>query len=169
MVAGPTALPTPHDVSRIDVTSTAQMADAVFSRAERCDVFIAVAAVADYTPVQVRREKIKKSDGTLTLTLQPTTDILASVAARPNAPFCVGFAAESQDVERLAEEKRRRKRLPLIVANRVQDAIGSDTNAVTLLDDAGAHPLPAMDKLALARRLIVEIARRLPASPDLTT
>ena len=91
-----------------------------------------------------------------------TTDILATLAARPNPPFCVGFAAESQEVVRLAEEKRRRKRLPLIVTNRAQDALGSHANEITLLDDTGAHPLPKMDKLALARRLVAEVARRLP-------
>jgi phosphopantothenoylcysteine decarboxylase/phosphopantothenate--cysteine ligase len=73
----------------------------------------------------------------------------------------VGFAAESQDVERLAEEKRRRKKLPLIVANRAQDAFHSDDNEVTLLDDSGAHRLPRMDKLSLARALVAEIARRI--------
>jgi phosphopantothenoylcysteine decarboxylase/phosphopantothenate--cysteine ligase len=162
MVAGPTSLATPAGVTRVDVTSTAQMADAVLARAGACDVFIAVAAAADYTPVEVRGEKIKKSGDTLTVALKPTTDILATVAARPKAPFCVGFAAESHDVVRLAEEKRRRKKLPLIVANRAQDALGSDANEVTLLDDAGAHPLPRMDKLALARRLVGEIAKRVP-------
>jgi phosphopantothenoylcysteine decarboxylase/phosphopantothenate--cysteine ligase len=94
--------------------------------------------------------------------LKPTVDILATVAARPNPPFCVGFAAESQDVVRLAEEKRKRKKLPLIVANRAQDALGNAENEVTLLDDTGAHPLPRMQKLALARRLVEEIAERLP-------
>ena len=78
----------------------------------------------------------------MTLKLKPTVDILATVAARPNAPYCVGFAAESQDVERLGEEKRRRKKLPLLIANLAQEALGSDVNQVTLLDDAGAHPLP---------------------------
>ena len=87
-------------------------------------------------------------------------DILATVAARKDAPYCVGFAAESHDVERHAEEKRRRKKVPLIVANRAQDAFGSDDNEVTLFDDAGAHPLPKMDKLTLARSLVAEIARR---------
>ncbi|HEX6136617.1 MAG TPA: bifunctional phosphopantothenoylcysteine decarboxylase/phosphopantothenate--cysteine ligase CoaBC [Casimicrobiaceae bacterium] len=161
MVAGPTPLATPADVTRIDVASTAQMADTVFARVADCDVFIGVAAAADYTPVEVREQKIKKSGDTLAITLKPTTDILATVAARPNPPFCVGFAAESQDVVRLADEKRRRKRLPLIVANRAQDALGNDANEITLLDDAGAHPLPRMNKLALARRLVAEIARRM--------
>jgi phosphopantothenoylcysteine decarboxylase/phosphopantothenate--cysteine ligase len=155
-------LATPPDVTRIDVRSTAEMADAVFAEVADCDVFIGIAAAADYTPVQTHAEKIKKTADALTVQLKPTTDILATVAARPNPPFCVGFAAESHDVVRLAEEKRRRKRLPLIVANRAQEALGNDANEVTLLDDAGAHPLPRMNKLALARRLVAEIARRLP-------
>ena len=162
-VAGPTALPTPPGVERVDVTSAAQMAEAVLARVDRCDVFIAVAAVADYTPEAPSEQKLKKSGDRLTLTLKPTVDILATVAARPNAPFCVGFAAESQDVERLAEEKRLRKKLPLLVANRVQDALGSDANEVTLLDASGARRLHRMDKVDLARHLVGEIARRLPA------
>ena len=137
------------------------MAEAVLARVAECDIFIAVAAAADYTPVEARSQKIKKSTDNLTVALRPTIDILVTVAARPNPPFCVGFAAESQDVVRLAEEKRRRKKLPLIVANRAQDALSSDANEVTLLDDAGAHPLPKMDKLPLARRLVGEIANRM--------
>jgi phosphopantothenoylcysteine decarboxylase/phosphopantothenate--cysteine ligase len=162
MVAGPTSLATPAGVTRIDARSTAEMANAVFARISECDVFVGVAAAADYAPVQAHAQKIKKSADALSLQLEPTTDILATVAARPNPPFCVGFAAESQDVVRLAEEKRRRKRLPLLVANRAQDALGSDANEVTLLDDAGPHPLQKMGKLALARRLVAEIAERLP-------
>ncbi len=160
LVSGPTALEAPRGVERIDVRSAADMAQAVDARIAGCDVFIAVAAVADYTPESVAAQKIKKSDDALTLRLKPTVDILARVAALEHGPYCVGFAAESQDVERLAEEKRRRKKVPLIVANRAQDAFHSDDNEVTLLDDAGAHPLPRMDKLALARRLVAEIAQR---------
>jgi phosphopantothenoylcysteine decarboxylase/phosphopantothenate--cysteine ligase len=93
MVAGPTSLPTPPGVTRVDVKTAGQMADAVFSRVADCDVFISVAAVADYTPVQPREEKIKKNTNDLSIILKPTTDILATVAARPNPPFCVGFAA----------------------------------------------------------------------------
>jgi len=163
VVAGPSALPTPTGVRRVDVTSAAQMADAVLARVADCDVFVGVAAVADYTPDTAHAQKIKKSGAPLTLTLKPTLDILATVAARPGAPFCVGFAAESDDVERFAGEKRKRKKLPLLVANRAQDALGSDDNEVTLLDDDGAHRLPRMAKLALARRLVAEIARRLPS------
>jgi phosphopantothenoylcysteine decarboxylase/phosphopantothenate--cysteine ligase len=162
VIAGPSSVPTPMGVTRIEASSAARMADAVLSRVDASDVFVAVAAVADYTPATTSAQKIKKSKDDLTLTLTPTVDILATVAARSDAPFCVGFAAESQDVERLGEEKRKRKKLPLLVANRAQDALGSDDNQVTLLDDAGAHPLPRMDKLSLARRLVSEIAQRLP-------
>jgi len=163
LVSGPTALATPACVTRVAVTSAAEMAAAVDKRVGSADVFVAVAAVADYTPRQSAAQKIKKKGAPLSIALVPTVDILARVAARRNAPYCVGFAAESHDVERHAEEKRRRKKVPLIVANRAQDAFGSDDNEVVLCDDQGRHPLPRMDKLALARRLVAEIARRLPA------
>ena len=162
VVAGPTSMPTPAGITRIDVTSAAQMAEAVLGRVDRADIFIAVAAVADYAPEAPSDRKFKKSPAMLTLTLKPTVDILATVAARANAPYCVGFAAESHDVLGQAEEKRRRKKVPLLIANRAQDALGSDDNEVALLDEAGAHPLARMDKLALARHLVGEIARRLP-------
>jgi phosphopantothenoylcysteine decarboxylase/phosphopantothenate--cysteine ligase len=163
LVAGPTSLDAPKGVRRTDVESAAQMAAAVMHVIDDADVFIGVAAVADYAPQQVALRKLKKSGAPLTITLQPTVDILATVAAREDPPYCVGFAAESHDVNDNAEAKRRRKRVPLMIANRAQDAFGSDTNEVTLLDDAGAHPLPRMDKLALARTLTAEIARRLPS------
>ena len=162
LVAGPTAQPTPAGVMRVDVRSAADMAEAVDSVVKACDIFIAVAAVADYTPADAQAKKLKKSAQPLTLALKPTVDVLAAVAARPKAPYCVGFAAETNDVNENAEAKRRRKNLPLLVANRAQDTLGQDENEVTLLDDAGAHPLPRMDKLALARRLVAEIAQRLP-------
>jgi phosphopantothenoylcysteine decarboxylase/phosphopantothenate--cysteine ligase len=161
MVAGPTHLATPASVTRIDVRSAADMHSAVLARVKDADVFVAVAAVADYTPAETSERKLKKRGEPLTLTLKPTVDILATVAGAPSPPFCVGFAAESHDVIAHGEEKRKRKKLPLLVANRAQDALGSDQNEVTLLDDAGVHRLPRMDKLALARRLVAEIARRL--------
>jgi phosphopantothenoylcysteine decarboxylase/phosphopantothenate--cysteine ligase len=161
MVAGPTSLATPFGVERIDVRSAAQMHDAVIARVDEADVFVAVAAVADYTPEVSSDRKLKKRDDALTLTLKPTVDILASVASRPSPPFCVGFAAESHEVVAFGEEKRKRKKLPLLVANRAQDALGSDDNEVTLLDDRGAHALPRMNKALLARRLVEEIAKRL--------
>ena len=162
LVSGPTPLATPMGVTRIDVVSAAAMLAAVDANLDGIDAFIAVAAVADYTPVSPATTKMKKSGAPLTITLQPTVDILATVAARPNAPYCVGFAAETNDIPRNADEKRRRKKVPLMVANRAQDAFGSDDNEVILFDDAGAHPLPRMGKLALARHLVAEIARRLP-------
>ena len=161
MVSGPTTLPTPTGVDRIDVRSAREMAEAVESQVGDTDLFVAVAAVADYTPANPSERKHKKGGEPLNVSLQPTVDILAKVAARPKPPFCVGFAAESHDVEKLGEEKRRRKNLPLLIANRAQDALGSDDNEVTLLDEAGATPLPRMDKLSLARRLVAEIARRM--------
>jgi phosphopantothenoylcysteine decarboxylase/phosphopantothenate--cysteine ligase len=161
LVAGPTTLATPAGVRRVDVESAAQMAAAVMHGIEGCDIFIAVAAVADYAPAHASARKLKKSGQDLTLTLNPTVDILGTVAARPDAPFCVGFAAESHDVDENAEAKRKHKRVPLMVANRAQDAFGRDDNEVTLLDGAGRHPLARMDKVSLARRLVGEIARRL--------
>jgi phosphopantothenoylcysteine decarboxylase/phosphopantothenate--cysteine ligase len=160
LVSGPTSRPTPAGVTRIDVTSAAEMAAAVDANLAGVDAFVAVAAVADYTPAAPSKTKVKKTGAPLTIALTPTVDILATVAARPDAPYCVGFAAETDDVEHNAEEKRKRKGLPLIVANRAQDAFGSDDNAVTLFDDAGAHPLPRMDKLALAREIVRAIAVR---------
>jgi phosphopantothenoylcysteine decarboxylase/phosphopantothenate--cysteine ligase len=160
VVSGPSAVATPPGVERVDVRSAAEMADAVFARLDGKDIFIGVAAVADYTPDNPQDRKIKKSSADLTLTLKPTVDILAAVASRPNPPYCVGFAAESHDVREHAEQKRKRKKVPLLIANRAQDALGSDSNEVILLDDAGAHPLPRMDKLALARRIVREIASR---------
>ena len=163
LVAGPTSLATPAGVDRIDVVSAAEMASAVLARAEGHDVFVSVAAVADYRPVQTHEQKVKKANAPMTIALEPTVDILAEVASRKRAPFCVGFAAESHDVVRQGEEKRKRKKLAMLVANRAQDALGADDNEVTILDDAGAHALPRMDKLALARRLCAEIAARLKA------
>jgi len=160
VVAGPSDAPTPWGVTRVNVRSAAQMAEAVLARADECDIFIGVAAVADYTPAEVHDQKLKKSTDAMTVTLRPTVDILATVASRANAPFCVGFAAESQDVERLGEEKRKRKKLPLLIANRAQDALGANDNEVTLLHDSGATKLPRMSKLALARVIVGEIAKR---------
>jgi phosphopantothenoylcysteine decarboxylase/phosphopantothenate--cysteine ligase len=161
LVAGPSTLPTPTGVARIAVRSAADMAAAVDSAVASVDVFIAVAAVADYAPAEARTTKLKKSEQPLSLVLKPTPDILAAVAARPKPPFCVGFAAETDDVNVNAEAKRRRKKVPLLIANRAQDAFGRDENEVTLLDDSGAHPLPKMAKLTLARRLVAEIATRI--------
>ncbi|MFA6204267.1 MAG: bifunctional phosphopantothenoylcysteine decarboxylase/phosphopantothenate--cysteine ligase CoaBC [Gallionella sp.] len=159
LVSGPTALATPHDAQRIDVQSAAQMYNAVKQHVAACDIFIAVAAVADYRVAQVSEQKIKKSAAPLTLELLPNPDILASVAALANPPYCVGFAAESENLATYAEQKRLAKRLPLLVGNIAQQAIGSDDNELILFDDAGMHPLPRADKLTLARQLMQYIAQ----------
>ena len=102
----------------------------------------------------------------MSLQLEPTVDILASVAGRAKPPFCVGFAAESHDLDRFAEEKRRRKKLPLLAANLAQDAIGSEDNELVLFDDAGRHPLGKGPKLAQARALVQHIARLYRGGPS---
>lgn len=158
LVSGPTCLAPPAQVKTVYVTSALEMLAAVERDVPACDIFIAVAAVADYRVSHPSTQKIKKDGSTITLELIPNPDILASVANRPDAPFCVGFAAESENLHEHAEAKRRRKKLPLIVANLAQDAIGSDENELVLFDDEGAHPLPRASKKILARRLIEHIA-----------
>ncbi|MCX8017293.1 MAG: bifunctional phosphopantothenoylcysteine decarboxylase/phosphopantothenate--cysteine ligase CoaBC [Rhodocyclaceae bacterium] len=157
LIAGPVSLPTPAGVARIDVQSALQMREAVLAHLPT-DIFIAVAAVADYRPARPAEHKIKKGAASLTLELVANPDILAEVAARPDAPFCVGFAAESRDLADYAEAKRRAKKLPLVVGNLVQDGLGGETNAVTLFDAAGSHPLPPGDKLTIARAIVRHIA-----------
>ena len=160
LVAGPVALATPRGVTRIDVASAAQMREAVLRELPGRDLFIAVAAVADYRPTTVHADKIKKSEsgGTLTLELAQNPDILAEVAALPDAPFCVGFAAESRNLAEYAEGKRVAKRLPLVVGNLIQDGLGGDANSVILFDAEGSHPLPPGDKLSVARAIVAHIA-----------
>jgi len=161
IVAGPVcekSQPSRH-ATRVDVVSALEMRDAVIAALPGQDVFIAVAAVADYRPAQAAEHKIKKGTQTLTVELVANPDILAEVAARPDAPFCVGFAAESHNLAEYAKGKRRAKKLPLVVGNLVQDGLGGDSNQVTLFDDAGAHPLPAGSKLAIARGIVNHIAR----------
>jgi phosphopantothenoylcysteine decarboxylase/phosphopantothenate--cysteine ligase len=158
LVAGPTSLAAPQGAVRIDITSALQMRDAVFANLAGQDIFIAVAAVADYRPVMASEQKIKKTSAALTIELVPNPDILAEVAARKDAPFCVGFAAESARLAEYAEAKRKAKNLPLVVGNLVQDGLGGDTNAVTMFDAAGAHPLPVASKGEVARNIVNHIA-----------
>lgn len=161
MVSGPTSLETPGGVARIDVKSAADMLQAVEQNIDGVDVFIGVAAVADYTIANPGTLKHKKDSGPLRLDFSPTVDILARIAARASPPFCVGFAAESEDVETNAEVKRLRKRVPLLVANRAQDALGSDSNAVTLIDDRGRHRLDSAPKIDIARKIVAHMAQML--------
>lgn len=157
LVSGPVCPPTPAGVTRIDVRSAREMREAVLAQLPT-DVFIGVAAVADYRPASAAEHKIKKGAGSLTLELVANPDILAEVAGRADAPFCVGFAAESRNLAEYAEGKRQAKKLPLVVGNLVQDGMGGDTNVVTLFDAAGAHPLPPGDKLMIARAIVKHIA-----------
>jgi phosphopantothenoylcysteine decarboxylase / phosphopantothenate---cysteine ligase len=157
MVAGPVALPTPRGVTRIDVISAMDMRDAVDAQVADADVFIGVAAVADYRPVASAEHKLKKG-ASMIIELQANPDILAEVAGRADAPFCVGFAAESHNLASYAEGKRITKKLPLVVGNLVQDGLGGDSNAVTLFDASGAHPLPQGNKLSLAREIVTHLA-----------
>ncbi|MEI7612876.1 MAG: bifunctional phosphopantothenoylcysteine decarboxylase/phosphopantothenate--cysteine ligase CoaBC [Betaproteobacteria bacterium] len=159
MVCGPVSQPTPRGVTRIDVISALDMHAAVMQRAAAQDVFIGVAAVADYRPKLSAEHKIKKDGGAPpTIELIQNPDILADVAALPDAPLCVGFAAESQSLREYAEKKRLAKKIPLIVGNLIQDGFGGDDNTMVLFDATGAHPLTPAPKLELARQLVAHIA-----------
>ena len=165
LVAGPVHLQTPRGVQRIDVQTAQQMFDAVLPLAPRHDVFVATAAVADWRAAAVSKHKIKKAGGGAApgFELTENPDILAAVARLAPAPYCVGFAAESHDVVRHAQEKRLRKNVALMVANNGPATFGRDDNALTLIDAHGTRELAPGSKLALARELVVEIAQRLAA------
>ncbi len=165
LISGPTALEAPAGVRRITVQTARDMFAAVKQQIDGTDVFIAVAAVADYYVKQYSERKLKKDEHHpgLTLELAQNPDILKWVAEQPKAPFCVGFAAESHDVIENAEAKRKRKGIPLLVANRAQDAFGRDDNEITLIDDNGSHPLPRGSKTDLARDIIIHMAGLLQA------
>jgi phosphopantothenoylcysteine decarboxylase / phosphopantothenate---cysteine ligase len=163
LVSGPVALPTPQGVERIDVRTAQEMFAAVKKAAPRSDVFVSVAAVADYRAKDPSSRKIKKANGRpVSLELVENPDILAYVAGMKKPPFCVGFAAESEDLARHATEKRAKKKLPLIAANLAQDALGSDENAIRLYDARGEHDLGRGPKIELARKLIAHVALALP-------
>ncbi len=163
LIAGPVHLETPRGVRRIDVVSAQQMFDAVLPLAAAHDVFVATAAVADWRVVRAAPQKIKKKAGSAApaLELAENPDILASVASLRPGPYCVGFAAESEDMVQHAREKLLRKKLPLIVANIGAATFGSDHNALTLVDANGTRELARADKLSLARELVREIAARI--------
>jgi phosphopantothenoylcysteine decarboxylase/phosphopantothenate--cysteine ligase len=158
LVSGPTALNAPAGVARIDVESARDMHAAVMGRVKKCDVFIAVAAVADYHVVGAKPQKIKRGEGGLNIALAPNPDILAEVAALPKPPFCVGFAAETEKLREHAQAKRKKKKIPLLAANLAQHAFGRDDNALTLFDARGEHELPRAPKSVLARQLVAHIA-----------
>jgi len=162
LVSGPTTLADPERVQTIRVTSAQEMYDAVHARAATADIFIGVAAVADYRPAHVAEKKIKKDEEKLVLDLVRNPDILASVAALKPAPFTVGFAAETEDVEQHARRKLEGKHLDLIAANRVGADLGfeSEENSLLLIGREGVTPLPTQPKAQLARALIRHVAAK---------
>ncbi len=171
LVAGPVHLPTPRGVRRIDVMSALQMHDVVLPLAPQHNVFVATAAVADWRPASLSQHKIKKEGKKVAPTFELTEnpDILAAVAALPNAPYCVGFAAESENLLEHARAKLLRKRIPLIIGNLGPSTFGRDDNALLLVDATEQRHLPAhggtADKLVLARELMAELAHRLNLRP----
>src|SRR5690606_33633015 len=160
LVSGPVALPTPAGVERVDVRSALQMRDAVIARAPGRDIFISAAAVGDYRPQHAAPSKLKKTGEPLRLELVQNPDILGEVAALPKKPFLVGFAAETDELERYARDKLERKGLDLIAANRVGPGLGfeSTENALLLLWAGGREELAQAGKGALARTLIARVA-----------
>lgn len=157
LISGASTLKPPLGVNLISAASADAMYQSVMQNIAKQDIFISVAAVADYSPLHPSTQKIKKSKSSLTIELKPNRDILAEVASLPSAPFCVGFAAESENLLEYAEAKRKSKKLPLIVANLMSDSMGQDENSVTFLDDSGAHPLPRTSKKLVAELLLKHI------------
>ena len=160
LVSGPVSLPCPRGVTRISVTSALQMHAAVLGQVADNDVFVAVAAVADYRPAKPLDQKIKKAAQAAppAIKLVQNPDILGEIAALPTPPLCVGFAAESEKLPEYAESKRRSKKIPLIVGNLIHDGFGGDDNRLILFDDEGQHALPVAPKIDLARQLVAHIA-----------
>jgi phosphopantothenoylcysteine decarboxylase/phosphopantothenate--cysteine ligase len=159
LVSGPVGFAAPQGVDRINVRSALEMHAAVMARASSSDIFIGVAAVADYRVANAAEHKLKKDTGGIPpIELIENPDILAEVAALPGGPFCVGFAAESHNLEEYAQAKRRKKNIPLIAGNLIQDGFGGDDNRLVLFDDKGTHPLTPAPKSQLARQLVEHIA-----------
>ena len=166
LITGATALPLPRGVTALSVTTARQMHDAVMANVHDADIFIAVAAVADWRVKNVSSQKLKKTSegaGAPLMEFEPNPDILAEVAKLPQGPWCVGFAAETEKLAEHAEAKRVRKGIPLLVGNLAHKVMDADTTELVLFDAKGSHPLAAGSKLDAARRLISEIAARLPA------
>ena len=166
LVSGPVSLPTPPGVRRIDVESAADMLTAVLKEVEGTDIFISTAAVADYRPARPADQKIKKTSDTLDLCMERTSDVLATVAARADRPFVVGFAAETESVEQNARLKLLKKNLDMIAANEVghDKAFDCEDNQLIVLWRNGRHELGKASKLALARELVALIAESFTAA-----
>jgi phosphopantothenoylcysteine decarboxylase / phosphopantothenate---cysteine ligase len=163
LVSGPVNLAVPAGIDMIPVETAAQMHDAVMAEAENVDIYIGAAAVADYSPVAMEKDKIKKQDAETSLALHKTKDILANVARLDNKPFTVGFAAETRDLETYAQEKLQNKKLDMIAANLVgqeQGGFDSEQNALEVFWVNGRKSLPMTGKTHLAQQLIDLIAKR---------
>jgi phosphopantothenoylcysteine decarboxylase/phosphopantothenate--cysteine ligase len=167
IVTGPVQLPTPTGITRINVESARDMYAAVHRQVADADVFIAAAAVADFQPVTVAKNKIKKQGVAVKLELEPAPDIIKSVADMAKRPYVVGFAAETNDVEDNARSKLKRKKLDMIAANQVGEGIAfdCDDNALTVIWPGGKVEVARGPKIEVARQLIALIAQRLPP-PD---
>lgn len=159
LISGQAHIPAPRNVRIISALSADAMYQTVMLNIAEQDIFISVAAVADYSPANISTQKIKKSKSPLTLELKPNKDILAEVANLPHAPFCVGFAAETENLLAYAEAKRQAKKLPLIVANLVSESMGQDENSVILLDNGGTHTLPRAPKNQIAAMILQHVAK----------
>ena len=166
LVTGPVQLPTPTGITRISVESAREMYAAVHRNIDKADVFIAAAAVADFQPVTIAKQKIKKQGGMVKLDLEPAPDIVKSVADMSKRPLVVGFSAETNDVEENARLKLKRKKLDMIAANQVGEDLAFDCedNALTVLWPGGKSEVARAPKLEVARELIALIAKRLPPS-----
>jgi len=166
LVSGPVSLNAPVGAALTRVQTASEMFEAVKKHAGKADIFIGVAAVADYRTSAPRKHKIKKNEeDQLHISLLPNADILGWIASRPKPPFCVGFAAESRNLDAYADEKRRRKKVRLMIANLAQHAIGADDNEVSMLDDSGTHRLPRASKDVVAQQIVAHIATLYGSKP----
>lgn len=164
LISGATALPAPYGVLRLNVESALDMHAAVMAEAPGADIFISVAAVADWRVVNASDNKLKKtaSGQAPELEFAQNPDILADVAKLPSGPWCVGFAAETENLLEYAEAKRKRKGVPLLVGNLAQQAMNAESTELVLFDETGHKALPAQPKINAARQLIKAIAQRMP-------
>ncbi len=158
LISGPTCLEAPSGAFLTNVTSAQEMFTAVKKKVPGTDIFISVAAVSDFFPAKNSKQKIKRTSGNISLTLAPNPDILEFVAKLSKPPFCVGFAAETENLEKNAEAKRRKKKIPLLAANLVPNAINSDESELILFDDKGKHLLPEAPKIEQAKHIIKHVS-----------
>jgi phosphopantothenoylcysteine decarboxylase/phosphopantothenate--cysteine ligase len=171
LIAGPVSLTTPKGVERVDVESATDMYDTAMDRISGTDIYIGAAAISDYRPAQVVAKKIKKTADTFLLEMVKSPDLLAAVAALDNGPFTVGFAAETDELEKHALAKLEAKRLDMIVANLVGDGVGfdRDDNSAVIMWEGSRQAVPNMAKTELARQLVAMIGSRYRAAAGAKT